>query len=79
MALFTQQQYLKIGILLHYSLKQERKTEIKRLLFCFEFSDICIIYVASDKWSLKLCRIKKEKKPARFQVVTLFPLFILSV
>lgn len=72
MVLLTQNQYLKMGILLYYSLKQERKTEIKRLLFCFEFSDICIIFVASDKWSLKLCRIKKEKKPARFQVVTLF-------
>lgn len=37
MVLLTQKQYLKIGILLHHSLKQKRKTEIKRLLFCFAF------------------------------------------
>lgn len=32
MVLFTHKQYLKIGILLHYSLKQERKMEINTAL-----------------------------------------------
>ena len=43
--------------------------------FCFEFSDICIIFVASDKWSLKLCRIKKGKETRSFPSRNPFTLY----
>ena len=43
--------------------------------FCFEFSDICIIFVALDKWSLKLCRIKKGKETRSFPSRNPFTLY----